>query len=307
MSLGFTKSKADSNLYYKIVDGGPVILLLYVDDLFLTGDEKLITESKRNLVAEFEMKYLGMMHYFLGIEVWQKPDEIFLCQGKYVVEILKKFRMMDCKAMPTPMVTNLKLLSDTSSETVDATMYGQMIGSLMYLMNTRPDICFAVNTLIQYMVEPRHVHLIAEKHVMRYLKGIIDYGLRYILDHEIRLQGYTDSYWVGSVTDRKSTSRCCFSLGSVVISWLSRKQTCVALSSVEAEYVAMCSACGEAVWIRKLITRLFDLELEVTCILCDNQSCIRFSENPVCHDRSKHIEIKYHFIREMVQKGVVKL
>jgi hypothetical protein len=224
MSLGFTKSKADSNLYYKVVDGGPVILLLYVDDLFLTGDEKLIVESKRKLATEFEMKDLGMMHYFLGLEVWKKPDEIFLNQGKYIVEILKRFRMMDCKAMPTPMVTNLKLLSDTSSETVDATMYRQMIGSLMYLMNTRPNICFAVNTLSQYMVEPRRVHLMAEKHVLRYLKGTIDYGLRYVLDREIRLQGYADSDWVGSVADRKSTSGCCFSLGSTMISWLNRNR-----------------------------------------------------------------------------------
>jgi hypothetical protein len=101
MSLGFTKSKEDPNLYYKVEDSGPVILLLYVDDLFLTGDENLITECKRNLAYEFEMKDLGMMHYFLGLEVWQKPDEIFLCQGKYVVEILKRFDMMDCKSMPT--------------------------------------------------------------------------------------------------------------------------------------------------------------------------------------------------------------
>jgi hypothetical protein len=141
MSLGFTKSKEDSNLYYKVVDGGPVILLLYVDDLFLTGDEKLITESEEKLATKFEMKDLGMMHYFLGLEVWQKLDEIFLNQGKYIVEILKRFRMMDCKSMPTLMVKNLKLLSDTSSEIVDATMYRQMIGSLMYLTNTRPYIC----------------------------------------------------------------------------------------------------------------------------------------------------------------------
>jgi hypothetical protein len=139
--------------------------------------------------------------------------------------------MMDCKAMPTPMVTNLKLLSDTSSETVDATMYRQMIGSLMYLTNTRPDICFAVNTLSQYMVEPRRVHLIATKHVMRYLKGTIDYGLRYASDREISLQGFTDSDWAGSVADRKSTSGCCFSMGSTMISWFSRKQTSVALST----------------------------------------------------------------------------
>jgi hypothetical protein len=280
MSWAFTKSKVDSNLYYKVVDGGLVILLLYVDDLFLTEDKKLITKSKRKLATEFEMKDLGMMHYFLGLEVWQRPSEIFLNQGKYTVEILKRFRMMDCKAMPTPMVTNLKLLSDTSSETMDATIYRQMIGSLMYLTNTRPDIRFAVNTLSQYMVKPRGVHLFRAKHVMRYLKGTIDYGLTYVSDHEISLQGFTDSDWACSVTDWKSTSRCCFSLGSAMISWLSGKQTSVALNTVEAEYIVACLASNKAVWLRKLLAGLFDLELEANCIWCDNQSCVKLSREP---------------------------
>jgi hypothetical protein len=147
MILGFTKIKVDPNLYYKVEDSGPVILLLYVDEMFLTGNAKLIVKYKRNLALEFEMKDLGMMHYFLGLEVWQKPNEIFLSQGKYALEILKRFEIMDCESMPTPMVTNLKLLSDTYSDTVDVTMYIEMIVLLMYLMNTRPDICFAMNTL----------------------------------------------------------------------------------------------------------------------------------------------------------------
>ena len=147
MSLGFTKSEADSNLYYKFVDDGIMILLLYVDDLFLTGEEKLISDCKKKLVAEFEMKDLGMMHYFLVLEVWQFPDEIFQNQVKYVVEILKRFWMIDCKAMNTPMVTNLKVLNVDSLEIVDVTLYRQIIGSLMYLTNTRPNICFVVNTL----------------------------------------------------------------------------------------------------------------------------------------------------------------
>jgi hypothetical protein len=215
----------------------------------LTGVEKLINESKRKLVAEFEMKNLGMMHYFLGLEVWQRPCEIFLNQGKYAVEIMKRFGMMDCKSMPTPMMTNLKLLGDTSSEVVDATLYRYIIGSLMYLTNMRPNICFVVNTLSQYMVESRHVHLIAEKNVMRYLKGTIDYGLKYASNCEISLQGFTDSDWVGSVDDHKSTSGCCFSLGSNMISWFSRKKTSVVLSTTKAEYIETCSTCSKVVWI----------------------------------------------------------
>jgi hypothetical protein len=139
------------------------------------------------------------------------------------VEILKRFETLDYKAISTLMVANLKLLCDTTSETVDATIYRKMIGLLMYLMNTRQDICFAVNTLSQYMVEPRHLHLIVEKHVMMYLKSTIDYGLKYILDHEIRLQVCTNLDWERSATERKSTSRYCFNLGSIVISWLSKK------------------------------------------------------------------------------------
>ena len=124
-----------------------MILLLYVDALFLTGEEKLILDSKGKLAAEFEMKDLSMMHYFLGLEVWQKPGEIILSQGKDAVEILKRFGMMDCKSMITPMTMNLKLLGDTTFEIVDATLYREMIGSLMYWTNTRLDICFTVNIL----------------------------------------------------------------------------------------------------------------------------------------------------------------
>ena len=131
--------------------------------------------------------------------------------------------MMDCKFMTTPMMTNLKLFGDTTSERVDAIVYRQMIGSLMYLTNTRPDICFVVNTLTLYMVDPRQVHLIAAKHVLRYLKGTIEYGLWFNADCEFKLQGFIDSDWDGNVKDQKSASGCCFSLGSTMISWFNRK------------------------------------------------------------------------------------
>ena len=159
------------------------------------------------------MKDIGPMHYFLGLEVWQRNAGIFLNQGKYTVEILKRFRMMDCKPMTTPMNSNLKLLHDDSSELFDPIVYRQLIGSLMYLVNTRPDICFAVNALSQYMVAPILVHWTSTKHVHRYLKGIIGYGLSYVSDRKMELLGYTDSDWTGSTVDRKSTLGCCFSLG----------------------------------------------------------------------------------------------
>jgi hypothetical protein len=154
-SLGFTKSDTDPNLYLLQVVKDPLILVLYVDDLFLTGDEKLIPRCKRELASEFDMKDIELMHYFLGLEVWQWPREIFLGQGKYAIEILKRFGMMDYKSMTTPMTTNMNMLGASYSDLVDPTMYRQLIGSLMYLLNTRPSICFVVNTLSQFMVEPR--------------------------------------------------------------------------------------------------------------------------------------------------------
>jgi hypothetical protein len=277
MSLGFTKSDVNPTLYYKVEDDCPLILVLYVDNMFLTGNEKLIGGCKRELTSKFEMKDLGLMHYFLGLEVWQRPNEIFLSQGKYTIDILHRFGMMDCKSMATPMVTNMKLLSDSSSDLVDPTMYRQLIRSFMYLINTRPDICFAMNTLSWYMVEPTDVHLVETKHVLRHLYGTVRYGIRYVSDGKVNLQGYTDSDWAGSAVDKKSTSGCCFSLGSGMISRLSRKQTLVALITAEAEYIAASVASHEAVWLWELLVGLYDLELEPTLIYCDNQSCVKLS------------------------------
>jgi hypothetical protein len=207
MSLGFNKSVADPNLYYHIVGDECPILVLYVDDLFLTGSERLIVECKRALTSEFEMKDLGMMHYFLGLEAWQRTDEIFLNQGKYAVEILKKFGMTDWKSMPTPMVMDLKKMnkSSTDSGEIDRHLYRQLIGSLMYQVNTRPDICYEVNVLSQFMSHLRQTHWIATKHVLRYLRGIVGYGLRYASSVDMRLQGYADADWAGSAVDQKST------------------------------------------------------------------------------------------------------
>jgi hypothetical protein len=153
--------------------------------------------------------------------------------------------MLECKSMNTPMETKLKLLVDTSSELVDVTLYIQIIGSLMYLTNTSPNICFFVNTLSQYLVDPRRVHLVGAKHVMRYLKGTLEYGLCYTGDHDFRLYGYTDSDWDGSVSDRKRNSRCCFSLGSTMTSWQGRKLSIIAFNMIEVEYIVACSTSCE--------------------------------------------------------------
>ena len=151
----------------------------------------------------------------------------------------------------------------------------------MYLMNTQPYRLFGVNTLSHYLVEPIHVHLVVVKHVMRYLKATIDYGLSYTRDHEFRLYGYTNSDWARSVSEIKSNLGGCFSLGSGMISWLSRKQSSVALSTAGAEYIADCSASCEAIWLQKLLSDLFHLEMDAIVILCDNQSCMKMRENVI--------------------------
>jgi hypothetical protein len=166
------------------------MLVLYVDDLFLTGAEKLIASCKRDLALEFEMKDIGLIHYFLGLEVSQHPSEIFLGHGKYLVEILRRFKMMDCKSMTTPMITNMKKLGASYSYLVDPTMYRQLIGSLMYLVNTRTNICFVVNTLSQFMVEWRQVHWVEAKHVLKYLLDTVGFGLRYVGGDGVRMHGY---------------------------------------------------------------------------------------------------------------------
>jgi hypothetical protein len=193
-------------------------------------------------------------------------------QEEYTVEILNKFGMIDCKSMPTPMVMDLKKMNEVSTDSgeIDPHLYRQLVGSLMYLVNTRPDICYAVNILGQFMSQPRQTHWITTKHVLRYLRGKVGYDLRYASSVDMRLQGYADADWLGSAVEQKSTSDCCFTLGSAMVSWCSRKQSSVALSIAEAEYIALSVVVCEAVWLRKILVDLFDHEMDSTIIHCDN-------------------------------------
>ena len=159
----------------------------------------------------------------------------------------------------------------------------------------------------KYLVKAICVHLIDAKHVMKYLNGTTDFGVYFDGDHDYILYGYTDADWAGSVSDKKTTLGGCYCLRSAMISWFSRKQSSVALNTNEAEYIAACSVSCESIWLQKLMSGLFDLVLDTTVILCDNQSCIKMTENPVFHDKSKHIEIWYFYIWGMVQKGAIKL
>eukprot|EP00253_Pinus_taeda_P033051 PITA_33051 len=216
--LGFTKSEADENLYHIIVEGKPLIIVLYVDDLILTGDDQLIKSFKEDLAGKFEMKEMGLMHYFLGMEVSHKDGEVFVSQGKYANDILWRFHMDKCKPMQNPLIGNWRKEDATSGELVVAIVYWKIVGSLMYLVNTQPDLCFAVNQLSQAMVQPTKLFWKAVKHVLRYLRGTSQYGLWYRRTKGVKLQGFTDVDWAGSPSYWKSTSGRIFNLGSVAVS-----------------------------------------------------------------------------------------
>lgn len=253
------------------------------------------------------MKDMGLLHYFLGLEIWQREGEIFVSQGKYAREILGKFHTEGYKSIDTPLPKNWRKEDTTSREVVDASVYQQLVCLFMYLFNTRLDICYAVNQLSQVMVKPSKLFWKAGKYVLRYLRGTSENGLWYRQMDDVNLHGFTDADWAGSPTDGKSTSRGVFSIGFIALSWYNRKERSVVLSSVEEEYMTASQATCEAIWMRKILVDLFSSHLDPTIIHCDNQSCIKISINPVFHDISKHIDILHHHIRDCVQQNIMFL
>eukprot|EP00253_Pinus_taeda_P024994 PITA_24994 len=212
-----------------------------VKTVFLNGDDQLIKSCKEDLAREFKMKDVGLMHYFLGMEVWQKDGEVFVSQGKYANEILRRFHMEKCKPMQTPLA-----------------------------VNTRPYFCFAMNQLSQAMVQPTKLFWKAAKHVLRYLRGTSQYGLWYRRTEGVKLQGFTNADWVGSPSDWKITSGGIFNLGLDAVSWYSRKQRSVTFSSAKSEFMASIQAACEAIWMRKILVGLFGQRMDPTVIYCDN-------------------------------------
>lgn len=299
----FHKSLNDPNLYTKINKQRQIILIsLYVDDMIITGNaNSLIKEIKQQMSQEFEMKDLGDLHYCLELEVWKDSGQTFLTQGKYVRNLLERFRMEQCKTAATPLQQNLKLSSDDGTKQVDATLYRQLVGSLIYLTTTRPDLAYSVSVLSQFMSRPLDSHWNAAKCVLRYLSGTCNYGILYTDSSDVTLAGYSDSDWAGNLDDRRSITGYAFSIGSGVISWCSKKKSTVALSSCEGEYQALCAATCEAIWLRRLLSDAGEGQKAATSIKTDNQSTIKLAYNPVFHKNTKHIDTQCHFVREKIQ------
>lgn len=280
-----------------------------MDDLILTGsNDALVVDVKSKLSHEFEMKDLGYLHYILGLEINRmKSGDIFISQQKYLQSILERYGMTNSKAISTPMESSLKLTKDENGVLCDATVYRQLIGSLIYLTITRPDICFAVNSLAQFMQSPKMSHWVACKRILRYLKGTQHWGILYAGD-KLNLHGFSDSDYAADLVSRKSISGNAFFLGNGAISWCSKKQNTVSLSSTEAEYKALTTSACEAIWLKRCLQELgFYGSCDPTPIFCDNTSAESLAKNPILHQRTKHIEVREHFIREKVHDGDIVL
>ncbi|GJZ56624.1 hypothetical protein Tco_0611817 [Tanacetum coccineum] len=249
---------------------------------------------------------MGELTFFLGLQVQQRKDGIFISQDKYVAEILRKFNYTNVKNASTPVDLEKPLVKYGDADDVDVHLYRSMIGSLMYLITSRPNIMFAVCACARFQVTLKTSHLLAVKRIFRYLKGKPTLGLWYSRNSPFELVAYINSDYVGATQDRKSTTRGCQFLGNRLISWQCKKQTVVATSTTEAKYVAATRCCGQVFWIQN---RLLDYGYNFmhTMIYIDNNSTIYIIENPVQHSKTKHIEIRHHFIRDCNAKKLIQM
>jgi len=305
----FEKCPHEHTLFVKHAGNKILIVSLYVDDLIYTGNcEVLINNFKCSMKKNFAMTDLGKMRYFLGAEVTQDTRGIFISQQKYAKEILSRFGMEQCNMVCNPIVPGNRLSKDDSGKSVDATNFKQMVGCLMYLLATRPDLAYVVCLIARYMERPTETHFAAAKRILRYLKGSLQYGILYKRGElNCELEGWSDSDYAGDLDDRKNTSGYVYKLGSGAISWSSKKQAIVTLSTTEAEFVAASSCACQGIWLRKIHHRICQTQESCTKIYCDNSSSIKLSKNPILHGRCKHIDVRFHFLRDLTKDGTIEL
>ena len=307
MEFGMARNASDHSVFYKHTSEGQCIyLIVYVDDIVITGnDQDGITHLKAHLFKHFQTKDLGLLRYFLGIEVAQSSSGIVLSQRKYALDVLEETEMLNCKPMDSPMDPNVKLLPRQGEPFTDPRRYRRFVGRLNYLTITQPDISFAVNVVNQFLQSPYVSHWDAVIRILRYIKNAPGRGLLYEDHGHSRVIGYCDADWAGSPSDRRSTSGYCVLVGGNLVSWKSKKQDVVARSSAEAEYRAMALATCELMWLKQLLQELKFCEASQMELICDNQAALHIASNPVFHERTKHIEIDCHFIREKILSGCI--
>jgi hypothetical protein len=318
--LGFARCATEHALYTRRRGKEHLIVGVYVDDLIVTGARaEDIGRFKEEMAARFRMSDLGALSYYLGIEVRQGKDIIRLGQRAYALKLLERAGMAGCKAVATPMEERIKLSKQSTAAKVDATLYRSVVGGLRWLTHTRPDIAFAVGYVSRFMEDPREDHWAAVKRLLRYVQGTTELGIAFPkrggiqlsvfseappkASEDATLTVFSDADMAGDVDGRRSTSGVLVFLGSSPIAWQSLKQKMVALSTCEAEYVAAATAACQVVWLRRLLAELTGAQVQPPALKVDNQPAIALAKNPVLHDRSKHIDVKFHFLRDCVDGG----
>ena len=311
VKLGFVQSASDSCIYFRVTDE-LCIIAVYVDDLIIASKSIAeINSIKQSLSDRYKMKDLGVLNHFLGVKVEHdvENNSIFINQSTFASSLVSKFNFENSKSVKTPADVNVKPQNCDSSKPFDSKLYQSCLGGLLYLSNrTRPDLTSSVSKAARYCASPAEENWSLVKRILRYLNGTLDFGIVYSKVNSPKLVGYSDADWAGEVTDRKSTFGYCFKFNNSIISWRSNKQNCVALSTAEAEYVALSSAAQEAVWLNQLLRDINfnNSDLPVT-LFEDNQATISITENPRNHPKTKHIGIKYHFVRDLESKNVISL
>lgn len=305
---GYEASNSDHSLFIKKCDGLHIVVLLYVDDLIITGNnDDEISKLQEELSIRFDMKRLGQLSHFLGLIVENMKDGIFVTQKTYAEKLVERFGIKESKQRSTPLDANIKLKHNEGTLLPNSKLYRALVGSLLYLTITRPDIAFSVGLVSRFMQAPRKPHLEAAKKILKYVNSTLELGMFYRKGMNFSLYGYTDASLGGDSETGRSTSGYAFFCGGTGVSWCSKKQDSVSLSTTEAEYKASALAAQECIWLRRLVEDLHSPVSEPTIMYGDNQGALKLALNPTCHARTKHIELEHHFIREKVLEGSINV
>jgi hypothetical protein len=310
-NLGFKNLAADQCVYHSSIKNDEIYIAIYVDDFFIfTADIKTAENFCDDLAKTFKLKKLGIAERILGMQLKYTPDSIHMHQEKYIEEVLKKFNMSDCKPVSTPIVTGHNSTEDESSprEDLSNNLYMQVIGALLHISNsTRPDITYTVSILAAKMQSPSKLDWLRIKRLLRYLQGTKKYSIKVKRNqHNIQSHVYTDADHASCTETRRSRTGILILLGGFPITWHSKKQNLVTLSTVESEYVAASTATQELTWVLSLLNEL-KISFDKPIIHIDNQGAIAIAKDPVHHGRTKHIDIKYHYIREKYREGIFEM